>query len=55
MRNATPERSGGKCCTTVRGCHTSAWAAPLAGSAGGVLVVAAVVLWRGPRERHEEF
>ncbi|MFE2438198.1 type VII secretion-associated serine protease mycosin, partial [Streptomyces sp. NPDC059409] len=29
---------------------TSAWAAPLAGGAGGVLVVAAVVLWRGRRE-----
>ncbi|MGV9896958.1 hypothetical protein ACWDVV_22250, partial [Streptomyces tendae] len=41
----------------VRGSEddTSAWAAPLAGSAGGVLVVAAVVLWRGRRERHEDF
>ncbi|WP_153182851.1 S8 family serine peptidase, partial [Streptomyces sp. E5N298] len=34
---------------------TSAWAGPLAGSAGGVLVVAAVVLWRGRRERHDDF
>ncbi|MEV5440411.1 type VII secretion-associated serine protease mycosin [Streptomyces sp. NPDC052682] len=29
---------------------TADWAAPLAGSAGGVLLVAAVVLWRGRRE-----
>ncbi|MEU6376376.1 type VII secretion-associated serine protease mycosin [Streptomyces sp. NPDC046909] len=29
---------------------TSSWAAPLAGSTGGVLLVAAVVLWRGRRE-----
>ena len=32
------------------------WAAPLAGSTGGVLLVAAVVLWRGRRAgRHEDF
>ncbi|MBC9730770.1 type VII secretion-associated serine protease mycosin [Streptomyces sp. TRM68367] len=29
--------------------NTTDWAAPLAGSAGGVLLVAAVVLWRGRR------
>ncbi|MET9393935.1 type VII secretion-associated serine protease mycosin [Streptomyces sp. NPDC006624] len=34
---------------------TADWAAPLAGSAGGVLLVASVVLWRGRRTRHEEF
>ncbi|WP_320778709.1 type VII secretion-associated serine protease mycosin [Streptomyces sp. CRN 30] len=34
---------------------TSAWAAPLAGGAGGVLIVAAVVLWRGRRERYDDF
>ncbi len=34
---------------------TSAWAAPLAGSAGGVMIVAAVVLWRGRRERPEDY
>ncbi|MFG3153710.1 type VII secretion-associated serine protease mycosin [Streptomyces sp. NPDC048219] len=34
---------------------TSAWAAPLAGSAGGVLIVASVVLWRGRRERYDDF
>ncbi|MFI9830084.1 type VII secretion-associated serine protease mycosin [Streptomyces sp. NPDC051913] len=34
---------------------TSDWAAPLAGSVGGVLLVAAVVLWRGRRGRYEEF
>ncbi|MDN0196085.1 type VII secretion-associated serine protease mycosin [Streptomyces sp. S.PNR 29] len=33
---------------------TSAWAAPLAGSAGGVLLVAAVVLWRGRRTSCDE-
>ncbi|GHB62601.1 type VII secretion-associated serine protease [Streptomyces viridiviolaceus] len=37
------------------GADTSAWAAPLAGSAGGVLMVAAVVLWRGRRERYDDF
>ncbi|MDT9697584.1 type VII secretion-associated serine protease mycosin [Streptomyces sp. P17] len=31
------------------------WAAPLAGSTGGVLLVAAVVLWRGRRERQDDF
>ncbi|WP_030867446.1 type VII secretion-associated serine protease mycosin [Streptomyces sp. NRRL S-37] len=30
---------------------TAGWAAPLAGGAGGVLLVAAVVLWRGRRTR----
>ncbi|WP_081239952.1 type VII secretion-associated serine protease mycosin [Streptomyces viridosporus] len=34
---------------------TAAWAAPLAGGAGGVLLVAAVVLWRGRRARDEDF
>ncbi len=34
---------------------TSDWAGPLAGSVGGVLLVAAVVLWRGRRRRHENF
>lgn len=29
----------------------SGWAAPLAGGAGGVLLIASVVLWRGRRER----
>lgn len=29
------------------------WAAPLAGGAGGVLLIAAVVLWRGRREKHD--
>ncbi|MEU5461413.1 type VII secretion-associated serine protease mycosin [Streptomyces althioticus] len=32
------------------GDDTAGWAAPLAGGAGGVLLVAAVVLWRGRRE-----
>ncbi|MGW5614361.1 type VII secretion-associated serine protease mycosin [Streptomyces sp. NPDC003877] len=31
------------------------WAAPLAGGAGGVLLVAAVVLWRGRRSGHQDF
>lgn len=31
------------------------WAAPLAGGAGGVLLIAAVVLWRGRREQHQDF
>jgi type VII secretion-associated serine protease mycosin len=31
----------------------SAWAAPLAGGAGGVLIIASVVLWRGRREHHD--
>ncbi|SNX57165.1 type VII secretion-associated serine protease mycosin [Streptomyces sp. TLI_55] len=34
---------------------TADWAAPLAGSAGGVLLVAAVVLWRGRRQRYDGF
>ncbi|PPS76650.1 type VII secretion-associated serine protease mycosin [Streptomyces sp. 46] len=34
---------------------TAAWAAPLAGGAGGVLLVAAVVLWRGGRRSREDF
>ncbi|BCL19338.1 type VII secretion-associated serine protease [Streptomyces tuirus] len=34
---------------------TADWAAPLAGGAGGVLLVAAVVLWRGRRTGHEDF
>ncbi|MFF4357972.1 type VII secretion-associated serine protease mycosin [Streptomyces sp. NPDC001604] len=34
---------------------TSGWAAPLAGSLGGVLLVAAVVLWRGRRPRFDGF
>ncbi|MFF5252075.1 type VII secretion-associated serine protease mycosin [Streptomyces leeuwenhoekii] len=37
--------------TTRPGGTTTAWAAPLAGGAGGVLLVAAVVLWRGRRTR----
>ncbi|MFD7704863.1 type VII secretion-associated serine protease mycosin [Streptomyces caelestis] len=32
---------------------TADWAAPLAGGAGGVLLVAAVVLWRGRRTRYD--
>ncbi|MDT0471535.1 type VII secretion-associated serine protease mycosin [Streptomyces sp. DSM 41014] len=32
---------------------TAGWAAPLAGAAGGVLLVAAVVLWRGRRDRSD--
>ncbi|MFI1033232.1 type VII secretion-associated serine protease mycosin [Streptomyces sp. NPDC020951] len=37
--------------------HTSSWAGLLAGGAGGVLLVTAVVLWRGRREPdpHEAF
>jgi type VII secretion-associated serine protease mycosin len=34
---------------------TSSWAAPLAGSLGGVLLIAAVVLWRGRRRRFDDF
>ncbi|MEU0576507.1 type VII secretion-associated serine protease mycosin [Streptomyces griseoincarnatus] len=37
------------------GDDTADWAAPLAGGAGGVLLVAAVVLWRGRRPEHETF
>ncbi|WP_372465336.1 MULTISPECIES: type VII secretion-associated serine protease mycosin [Streptomyces] len=33
---------------------TTGWAAPLAGSLGGVLLVMAVVLWRGRRTRYED-
>ena len=34
---------------------TSSWAGPLAGSLGGVLLVMAVVLWRGRREHEQGF
>ncbi|CAL9404848.1 hypothetical protein SUDANB176_01538 [Streptomyces sp. enrichment culture] len=34
---------------------TASWAAPLAGGAGGVLLVVAVVLWRGRRTPGEDF
>ncbi|WP_228918563.1 type VII secretion-associated serine protease mycosin [Streptomyces sp. DH20] len=37
------------------GDDTADWAAPLAGGAGGVLLVAAVVLWRGRRPDNETF
>nr|WP_306933748.1 type VII secretion-associated serine protease mycosin [Streptomyces luteogriseus] len=37
------------------GDDTADWAAPLAGGAGGVLLVAAVVLWRGRRTAREDF
>lgn len=37
------------------GGDTADWAAPLAGGAGAVLLVAAVLLWRGRRTRHEDF
>ncbi|MFF8033331.1 MULTISPECIES: type VII secretion-associated serine protease mycosin [unclassified Streptomyces] len=37
------------------GDDTADWAAPLAGGAGGVLLVAAVVLWRGRRTDREDF
>ncbi|MFF7320283.1 type VII secretion-associated serine protease mycosin [Streptomyces albogriseolus] len=37
------------------GDDTADWAAPLAGGAGGVLLVAAVVLWRGRRPENETF
>ncbi|MBC2903458.1 type VII secretion-associated serine protease mycosin [Streptomyces cupreus] len=40
--------------TTKTEGDATGWAAPLAGSAGGVLLVAAVVLWRGRRERQDE-
>ncbi|MEU9733310.1 type VII secretion-associated serine protease mycosin [Streptomyces sp. NPDC048002] len=33
----------------------TAWAAPLAGGAGGVLLVAAVLLWRGRRTARDDF
>ncbi|MCZ9340634.1 type VII secretion-associated serine protease mycosin, partial [Streptomyces sp. TRM76130] len=38
---------------TVTG-SASAWVAPLAGGAGGVLLVAAVVLWRGRPTRYDD-
>jgi subtilisin family serine protease len=34
---------------------TAGWAGPLAGGAGGVLLVASVVLWRGRRAHREDF
>ncbi|MEW1605057.1 type VII secretion-associated serine protease mycosin [Streptomyces sp. NPDC093808] len=37
------------------GDDTADWAAPLAGGAGGVLLVAAVVLWRGRRPENRTF
>lgn len=37
------------------GDDTADWAAPLAGGAGGVLLVAAVVLWRGRRTGREDY
>ncbi|MEU3379548.1 type VII secretion-associated serine protease mycosin [Streptomyces caelestis] len=37
------------------GADTADWAAPLAGGAGGVLLIAAVVLWRGRRTMHDDF
>ncbi|MFF7736913.1 MULTISPECIES: type VII secretion-associated serine protease mycosin [unclassified Streptomyces] len=40
--------------TEVSGDDTADWAAPLAGGAGGVLLVAAVVLWRGRRSGGED-
>ena len=33
---------------------TASWAAPLAGGLGGLLLVAAVTLWRGRRARHDD-
>ncbi|MFF4801969.1 type VII secretion-associated serine protease mycosin [Streptomyces sp. NPDC001351] len=40
---------------STSGDDTSGWAAPLAGSLGGVLLVAAVFLWRGRRARFDGF
>ncbi|AYL35142.1 type VII secretion-associated serine protease mycosin [Streptomyces fungicidicus] len=40
--------------TAGSGDDTAGWAAPLAGGAGGVMLVAAVVLWRGRRARYDE-
>lgn len=40
--------------TADSGGDTADWAAPLAGGAGGVLLVAAVVVWRGRRPRYDE-
>ncbi|MFF7451371.1 MULTISPECIES: type VII secretion-associated serine protease mycosin [unclassified Streptomyces] len=33
---------------------SAGWAAPVAGGAGGLLLIAAVTLWRGRRERYED-
>ncbi|MFF5961363.1 type VII secretion-associated serine protease mycosin [Streptomyces luteogriseus] len=41
--------------TDASGDDTADWAAPLAGGAGGVLLVAAVLLWRGRRTAREDF
>ncbi|MGC5039280.1 type VII secretion-associated serine protease mycosin [Streptomyces sp. DT190] len=41
--------------TASSGDGAADWAAPLAGGAGGVLLVAAVVLWRGRRSGHQDF
>lgn len=41
--------------TASSGDDTADWAAPLAGGAGGVLLVAAVVLWRGRRTGPQDF
>ncbi|MGW7498461.1 type VII secretion-associated serine protease mycosin [Streptomyces luteogriseus] len=41
--------------TDASGDDTADWAAPLAGGAGGVLLIAAVVLWRGRRTAREDF
>ncbi|KOU55738.1 serine protease [Streptomyces sp. MMG1533] len=41
--------------TAETGNDTAGWAAPLAGGLGGVLLIGAVVLWRGRRERYEDF
>ncbi|MFH9588694.1 type VII secretion-associated serine protease mycosin [Streptomyces luteogriseus] len=41
--------------TDPSGDDTADWAAPLAGGAGGVLLVTAVVLWRGRRTAREDY
>ncbi|QIJ61711.1 type VII secretion-associated serine protease mycosin [Streptomyces sp. JB150] len=41
--------------TTAEDSGTTAWAGPLAGSAGGVLLVAAVILWRGRRPHPTDY
>ncbi|MCX3289401.1 type VII secretion-associated serine protease mycosin [Streptomyces sp. NEAU-H22] len=41
--------------TDASGDDTADWAAPLAGGAGGVLLVVAVVLWRGRRTARQDF
>ncbi len=33
---------------------TADWAAPLAGTLGGLLLIAAVLLWRGRRTRYDD-